>query len=69
MKKFSLRVSGSLPGSSVRPAQGEIVRPVLTQPRFGIKAGIKVHGSPLAKATVTSSGIGPDDYATAEDYE
>ena len=62
MKKFSLRVSGSLPGSNVRPAEGEIVKPLLKQPRFGIK----VHASPLAKVAVT---IAPDDYATAEDYE
>jgi hypothetical protein len=62
MKKFSLRVSGSRIGSDVRPAEGEIVRPLLTQPRFGIK----VHASPLAKAAIT---IAPDDYATAEDYE
>ena len=62
MKKFSLRVSGSLPGSNTRPAEGEIVKPLLTQPRFGLK----IHNSPLAKVSVT---IAPDDYATAEDYE
>jgi hypothetical protein len=65
MKKFSLRVSGSLPGSNTRPAEGEIVKPLLKQPRFGLK----IHASPLAKASVSSIGIAPDDYATAEDYE
>jgi hypothetical protein len=61
MKKFSLRVSGSRIGSDVRPVEGELVRPALTQPRFGLK----VHVSPLAK---TATPISPDDYATAEDY-
>lgn len=61
MKKFSLRVSGSLPGTNVRPTEGEIVKPLLKQPRFGLK----IHSSPLAK----TSTISPDDYATAEDYE
>jgi len=61
MKKFSLRVSGALPGSNVRPTDGEIVRPLLKQPRFGLK----IHSSPLAPKPVMTS----DDYATAEDYE
>jgi hypothetical protein len=65
MKKFSLRVSGSRIGSDVRPLEGELVRPALTQPRFGLK----VHASPLAKPATTSLPLGPDDYATAEDYE
>jgi hypothetical protein len=62
MKKLSLRVSGSLPGTDVRPTSGELVKPQLTRPRFGLK----IHASPLAKAATT---IAPDDYATAEDYE
>ncbi len=63
MKKFSLRVSGSRLGSDVRPAaeaEAEVVRHVLTKPRFGLK----IHTSPLATAPIS-----PDDYATAEDYE
>ena len=59
MKKFSLRVSGSRLGSDVRPTEGQIVKPLLAQPRFGLK----VHSSPLAPKPVTS-----DDYASAEDY-
>lgn len=60
MKKFTLRVSGARPGSDVRP-EGEIVKPLLKQPRFGLK----IHSSPLAPKPVMTS----DDYASAEDYE
>lgn len=63
MKKFSLRVSGSRPGSDVRPGDSAIVKPMLSQPRFGLR----IHSSPLAPKAPPP--VASDDYATAEDYE
>lgn len=63
MKKFSLRVSGARPGSDVRPGDGEAVKAMLAQPRFGLR----IHTAPLAPRP--AAPITSDDYATAEDYE
>lgn len=62
MKKFTLRVSGARPGSDVRPGDASIVKPMLAQPRFGLR----VHSSPLAPKPTPLTA---DDYATADDYE
>jgi len=63
MKKFSLRVSGSRVGDSVRPASDIVVGDAVVElinraPRAPFVA-------PVPKATTT---IAIEDYATLEDY-
>ena len=74
MKKFSLKVSGSRVGDSVRPASDIVVGAEVAEavvevmpraPRFGLRAPRAPFVAPVKVAAVITA----DDYATLEDYK
>jgi hypothetical protein len=68
MKKMSFRVSGARSGDAARPAvdraesQAKPVDTLAMLPRAPVR-------KPLRPASVIAVAFGPEDYATAEDYE
>jgi hypothetical protein len=68
-KKLSLRVSGSRIGSLTRPAtDGVIAAATLPAARLGLRAHTSMLARPAGSPAATVP-FGPNDYATADDYE
>lgn len=68
-KKLSLRVSGSRIGSLARPAtDGVIAAATLPAVRLGLRTHTSMLARPIAIPASTAP-LGPNDYATADDYE